>query len=72
MFLLPTLLWRGKPLPENPSGKSDDYDNIDYNGNNFDGEAFYDGDYSEFWKDSLLTLPISLSDLMWFQKFNLF
>ena len=48
MFLLPTLLWRGKPLPENPSGKSDDYDNIDYNGNNFDGEAYYDGDYSEF------------------------
>ena len=31
VFALPTLLWRGKPIPENPSGKSEDLDDDYYN-----------------------------------------
>jgi len=33
VFWLPTLLWRGAPIPENPSGKSGDpTDEYDYYG----------------------------------------
>jgi hypothetical protein len=41
VFALPTLLWRGKPLPETPSGKSgDDYDD------GYDDEDYYNDDLS--------------------------
>ena len=42
MFALPTLLWRGKPLPEKPAGKADD-DDTDYDDDD-DGYVDYDVD----------------------------
>jgi hypothetical protein len=43
VFTLPTLLWRGTPLPEKPSGKSDDLDGLDYD----DNELYDDDEYSK-------------------------
>ena len=43
MFTLPTLLWRGKPLPEKPAGKSgDDDDDDDIDDYDDDGYVDYD------------------------------
>jgi hypothetical protein len=45
VFWLPTLLWRGKPLPENPAGKSDDY-----------SEDYGSGDYYDEYSNILIII----------------
>jgi hypothetical protein len=45
VFWLPTLLWRGKPLPENPAGKSDDY-----------SQDFGSGDYYDEYSNILIII----------------